>query len=120
MATSVEPQISVVTADIPKLVVGADITASGVNDLIALAHKEVSHIHTIEDTNYDGSTIIRDTTTVNSSSTPANVSAGQTISIATVQQMLNTVKNLIDHTHNFDDTYGTNCNCNCNCSRGIL
>lgn len=47
---------------------------------------------------------------------------GEIISQDKLNQMINVLEDLLNHTHVFYDDYGTacNCNCNCNCTRGSL
>lgn len=49
-------------------------------------------------------------------------STGDKITQDKVNQMINVLEDLLNHTHIFYDDYGTacNCNCNCNCTRGSL
>jgi hypothetical protein len=47
---------------------------------------------------------------------------GDKITKDKMDQMINVLEDLLNHTHLFYDDYGTacNCNCNCNCTRGSL
>lgn len=45
---------------------------------------------------------------------------GDEISAATFRQMVDLLKDLRTHTHQYYDDYTTACECQCNCSRGTL
>ena len=64
------------------------------------------------------------TTTTSGAAPAAEPVAGNDMSRATMDQMLNVLDSLLSHTHVFYDDYGTacncNCNCNCQCTRGSL
>jgi hypothetical protein len=45
---------------------------------------------------------------------------GDEISADTFKQMVNILKDLRTHTHQYYDDYTTACECQCNCSRGTV
>ena len=57
------------------------------------------------------------------SKTPAAASSkasGDQIEAATFRQMLNILKDMRDHTHQYFDDYNTVCECQCQCQRGTI
>ena len=46
--------------------------------------------------------------------------SGDQIEAATFRQMLNILKDMRNHTHQYFDDYTTVCQCQCNCQRGTL
>lgn len=65
---------------------------------------------------------VENTSSVNSGTSAGTQSSGNSITPVNLQQMLDILENLTDHTHVVYDDYSTacNCNCNCNCQRGSL
>jgi len=61
---------------------------------------------------------IEDTSTVNSGTSAGSQSGGNLITPTNMQQMLDILENLTDHTHVIYDDYSTSCNCNCACACG--
>lgn len=61
---------------------------------------------------------IEDTGTATSGVTANPVAAGNVITPTNLQQMLDILDNLTDHTHSVYDDYSTACNCNCDCACG--
>lgn len=65
---------------------------------------------------------VESTSTASSGVTAGNQSTGNVITPTNMQQMLDILQNLADHTHVVYDDYSTacNCNCQCQCGRGSL
>lgn len=62
---------------------------------------------------------VENTSDFNTTSTvPAQVSQGDTISAATFTQMLDVLESLASHSHIFYDDYSTVCECQCQCACG--
>lgn len=61
-----------------------------------------------------------DTTGMGNGTPITNVGAGQKITADSFNAMLDVLSSMVNHTHNYTDTWSSNCNCNCNCqcSRG--
>jgi hypothetical protein len=51
-------------------------------------------------------------------SSPQEVKAGDKITAENLRNMISLVENLLDHSHQWTDTYASNCQCAC--SRGAL
>lgn len=62
------------------------------------------------------------TSSASTRSGASDSAAGNTISAAGYQAMLNVLEDLISHSHTFYDDYTTvcECQCQCDCSRGTL
>lgn len=65
---------------------------------------------------------IENTSQVTSGISAGTQSTGNIITPTNMQQMLDILENLTDHTHIVYDDYSTacNCNCQCQCGRGTL
>jgi len=62
---------------------------------------------------------VEKTSDFNTTSTvPADVAQGETISAATFTQMLDVLESLAAHSHIFYDDYNTVCECQCACACG--
>lgn len=61
---------------------------------------------------------LEDTSSVNSGTSAGQQNSGNLITPANMQQMLDVLENITDHTHVIYDDYSTACNCNCACDCG--
>ena len=61
---------------------------------------------------------IEDTSTASSGASAGTQNSGNLITPANMQQMLDILENITDHTHVVYDDYSTACNCNCACDCG--
>lgn len=58
------------------------------------------------------------TSSVSSGTSAGTQSSGNLITPTNMQQMLDILENITDHTHVIYDDYSTACNCNCACDCG--
>lgn len=59
-----------------------------------------------------------DTTGMGNTTSITNVAQGQQITAASFTAMLDVLASMVNHTHNYTDTWSSNCNCNCTCACG--
>lgn len=59
-----------------------------------------------------------DTTGMGNTTSITNVGSGQQITAASFTAMLDVLQSMVNHTHNYNDTWSSNCNCNCTCACG--